>query len=255
VRVKHLVAQATAPRSSTASPRSLLDPSGPQLLRWWNGGQWGEQTQPMPGRWQGPPIAKESYGRQPWPRSYKVLAALGGVAALIILIVGIASASGNTRQADSASTAATATATPSRTPTHRPVAAQTTPVSATTAPAPVATAHASPPHPASTTPAGCHPLTNAGNCYEPGEYCRAADHGLSGIAGDREAITCEDNDGWRWEPSLSATVRPTSPQSGTSTPPHPPTPSHSASTSPPPTSPPVTVAPTPSEATSLRTRP
>jgi hypothetical protein len=38
-------------------------------------------------------------------------------------------------------------------------------------------------------------------CYEPGEYCRDSDHGSSGVAGDGEAITCEDNDGWRWEPS------------------------------------------------------
>jgi hypothetical protein len=50
-------------------------------------------------------------------------------------------------------------------------------------------------------PTGCHPLTNSGNCYEPGEYCRDDDHGASGVAGDGEAITCEDNDGWRWEPS------------------------------------------------------
>jgi hypothetical protein len=48
---------------------------------------------------------------------------------------------------------------------------------------------------------GCYPLTNGGNCYEPGEYCRDSDHGVSGVAGDGEAITCLDNDGWRWEPS------------------------------------------------------
>ena len=29
--------------------------------------------------------------------------------------------------------------------------------------------------------------------------CRDDDHGASGVAGDGEAITCEDNDGWRWE--------------------------------------------------------
>jgi hypothetical protein len=55
---------------------------------------------------------------------------------------------------------------------------------------------ASPPPP----PPACHPLDSEGNCYEPGEYCPDADHGLSGIAGDGEAIICEDNDGWRWEP-------------------------------------------------------
>jgi len=46
----------------------------------------------------------------------------------------------------------------------------------------------------------CYPLTNGGNCYEPGEYCRNSDHGISGIAGDGEAITCAYNNGWRWEP-------------------------------------------------------
>ena len=51
------------------------------------------------------------------------------------------------------------------------------------------------------TPTGCYPLTDSGGCYEPGAYCRNADHGTSGIAGDGEAITCEDNNGWRWEPT------------------------------------------------------
>jgi hypothetical protein len=60
---------------------------------------------------------------------------------------------------------------------------------------------AAPAPPASTAPAGCSPLSNEGTCYEPGEYCRDADHGISGVAGDGEAITCEDNDGWRWEPA------------------------------------------------------
>jgi hypothetical protein len=51
------------------------------------------------------------------------------------------------------------------------------------------------------TPTACYPKTDSGNCYEPGEYCRDDDHGTSGVAGDGEAITCEDNNGWRWEPS------------------------------------------------------
>ena len=49
-------------------------------------------------------------------------------------------------------------------------------------------------------PTTCHPRTSSGNCYEPGEYCSDADHGVTGIAGDGEAIVCENNDGWRWEP-------------------------------------------------------
>ncbi len=74
-----------------------------------------------------------------------------------------------------------------------PAAAAPTPVRTTPAAAPVTTA--------SSAPAGCYPLTDSGNCYEPGEYCRNADHGMSGVAGDGKPITCEDNDGWRWEPS------------------------------------------------------
>lgn len=50
------------------------------------------------------------------------------------------------------------------------------------------------------TPSGCYPKTSSGHCYEPGEYCSTADHGMSGVAGDGEAIACEDNNGWRWEP-------------------------------------------------------
>jgi phosphatidylserine/phosphatidylglycerophosphate/cardiolipin synthase-like enzyme len=49
--------------------------------------------------------------------------------------------------------------------------------------------------------AACHPLSRAGNCYEPGEDCSDADHGLTGVAGDGEAIVCEDDNGWRWEPA------------------------------------------------------
>lgn len=50
-------------------------------------------------------------------------------------------------------------------------------------------------------PAGCHPLSDEGTCYEPGEFCRDSDHGVTGVAGDGETITCEDNNGWRWEPT------------------------------------------------------
>ena len=63
-------------------------------------------------------------------------------------------------------------------------------------------APAAPPPPPSSAPAtSCYPLTNGGNCYEPGEFCRTSDHGVSGVAGDGEAIVCADNNGWRWEPA------------------------------------------------------
>ena len=47
----------------------------------------------------------------------------------------------------------------------------------------------------------CSPISNEGTCYKPGEYCRDDDHGVSGVAGDGQAIICEYNDGWRWEPA------------------------------------------------------
>jgi cardiolipin synthase len=50
------------------------------------------------------------------------------------------------------------------------------------------------------TPSTCHPRSSSGNCYEPGERCSDADHGATGVAGDGEAIVCQDRNGWRWEP-------------------------------------------------------
>ena len=72
---------------------------------------------------------------------------------------------------------------------HPPPAAPSSPPTTAAPPPP-------PPAPAAT----CHPLTNGGKCYEPGEFCRDSDHGVTGLAGDGETIRCEDNDGWRWEP-------------------------------------------------------
>jgi hypothetical protein len=72
----------------------------------------------------------------------------------------------------------------------------------TTVPAPAPSTTTQPPPPPTTAaPASCHPLTDGGNCYEPGEYCRNSDHGVTGVAGDGQTITCEDNNGWRWEPA------------------------------------------------------
>lgn len=68
------------------------------------------------------------------------------------------------------------------------------------APTPVTTL-APPPNSSPPAPAGCHPLSDEGTCYEPGEFCRDSDHGVTGVAGDGKTITCEDNDGWRWEPA------------------------------------------------------
>jgi phosphatidylserine/phosphatidylglycerophosphate/cardiolipin synthase-like enzyme len=66
-------------------------------------------------------------------------------------------------------------------------------------PAPGPTAAAS--HPTSTGANSCTPLTNAGNCYRPGEQCRTADRGSSGIDAAGQPITCREDSGWRWETS------------------------------------------------------
>ncbi len=57
------------------------------------------------------------------------------------------------------------------------------------------------PAPPPATASSCYPFSDEGTCYEPGEFCRDNDHGMTGVAGDGETITCENNDGWRWEPS------------------------------------------------------
>jgi len=68
---------------------------------------------------------------------------------------------------------------------------------------PAATAaHQSRPAPSSprlAAPAGPPAHQTAANCYEPGEFCRTATTARSAWPG-RKVITCEDNDGWRWEP-------------------------------------------------------
>jgi hypothetical protein len=147
---------------------------------------------------------------------------LGIIAALLIFSAGVAVGSGEakstgnispavtTSPANSAAGNTTAKALPTaKKPSKKHTKRSHAAVPSAKAPsAPAQTTHAAapatsapPPPPASTAPATCYPLTNGGNCYEPGEYCRNSDHGMSGVAGDGEAIICEDNDGWRWEPA------------------------------------------------------
>lgn len=92
-------------------------------------------------------------------------------------------------------------ATPSPAHTHRPHHHR-----AAVTPSPVHTRrhthrHVTPSKTGSAPRSACHPLTNSGKCYEPGEFCRNSDHGVSGVAGNGENIRCEDNNGWRWEPA------------------------------------------------------
>lgn len=78
-----------------------------------------------------------------------------------------------------------------------PVQYSAAPVRTSAAPAPTTRA----PQPVKTTTQkpSCYPLTDSGNCYKPGEYCRSSDHGATGIDAEGNPIKCEDNDGWRWE--------------------------------------------------------
>jgi hypothetical protein len=140
------------------------------------------------------------------------VAGCGCLAIVILIIIGgignaCSSSSTSTSQPVSpTSTAAVsspsfgAAATPSPTHTRHHRAAATHP--------PVHARRPSPRHrrvpPSKAAPAPrstCHPLTNSGKCYEPGEFCRNSDHGARGVAGNGEKIRCEDNNGWRWEPA------------------------------------------------------
>jgi hypothetical protein len=94
------------------------------------------------------------------------------------------------------------------TPTTTPTTASTTTTttSAKTPPVVLVPPATTPPLPSTTSsvpvvPASCTPITDEGGCYESGETCPASDYGLTGRAGDGEVITCQDNNGWRWEPT------------------------------------------------------
>lgn len=45
----------------------------------------------------------------------------------------------------------------------------------------------------------CRPLSNSGHCYYAGQYCRHADYGVRGIAGNGKRIICTTNNGIRWK--------------------------------------------------------
>jgi Protein of unknown function (DUF2510) len=53
-------------------PRSYLDPGGRQVLRWWDGARWGQETRPLPGWEQEPPVTypQQPYGQLPRQPSF-----------------------------------------------------------------------------------------------------------------------------------------------------------------------------------------
>ena len=163
---------------------------------------------------------------KPQTQRGKILSVSGvSVGLLILLIIGSAAGGGSSSPTPSppgpvASAASVlAHVSPTSSATHKAVAVSKSPAPATTSavassssPAPVCTQApattapptTAPPTAAPTTAApaapACSPLTSGGNCYEPGEFCPAKDHGVTGIAGDGKSITCEDVNGyWRWE--------------------------------------------------------
>jgi hypothetical protein len=182
-----------------------------------------------------PPGPSGPVPRKPWHKR-RWVRITGAISGALVVIIALTNHSGTSPAAATspAKPAATAPAksatpkaqapkaTPKRTkpaapaapanPTQAPASpAQTMPAAAAPAqpssPAPVQSTQPTAP-PAAATPAGCYPLSNGGTCYEPGEYCRNADHGVSGMAGDGEAITCEYNNGWRWEPASGTSGNP-----------------------------------------------
>ncbi|QUW82451.1 hypothetical protein SMIR_27920 [Streptomyces mirabilis] len=44
----------------------------------------------------------------------------------------------------------------------------------------------------------CSIVSNSGNCYEAGQYCRNRDHGASTTDAGGAGITCAYRNGWRW---------------------------------------------------------
>jgi hypothetical protein len=132
-------------------------------------------------------------------KEHKVVIAL--VAIIVLLIIGIANCGGSAAPGGNTSPlpSSSALGSPVGSPSGSSVSTPTVTASSVFTPAPPP--HTTAPAAASTTKSGCYPLTNGGNCYEPGEYCRKSDHGASGVAGDGERIICEYKNGWRWEPA------------------------------------------------------
>jgi hypothetical protein len=143
-----------------------------------------------------------------WMSGWKMPTKVIVTVAFAALVIAVAATSKpppkNTQAAVATSSTQAATTTVRSAPTRPPATTTVPPTTAppTTAPPTTAPPTTSPPTTAApATASSCTPLSDEGTCYEPGEYCRDSDHGASGVAGDGESITCEDNDGWRWEPT------------------------------------------------------
>jgi Protein of unknown function (DUF2510) len=65
-------AAARQPPGWYLDPRWYLHRTGPQVLRWWDGARWGQQTQPLPGAGQEPQLGypQQPYGQHPLQSSF-----------------------------------------------------------------------------------------------------------------------------------------------------------------------------------------
>ena len=174
----------------------------------------GRDTNPLPPYqyqpYQGPPRPP----RKPWSRRRHILT--WSVVGFFLLVGTIGSLTSPPQQPAAhhgpvipavahssspiATPAVTHTTTPpvvhATTPAPQHTTTQPAPVHSTTQPAPQHTTTAPPPPPPS-----CYPTTSTGHCYEPGEFCSNAEHGMTGVAGDGKAIKCENTDPgqtWHW---------------------------------------------------------
>ena len=166
----------------------------------------------------GPAPARSRSGRQTKRARvntrYAALITAGAVVLLVIIALGSSHGTA-TPPTDNASAVAvstpTVTASPSPTPratkavkarpkeTASSAGAVTPPPGAITPAALPSSPAAAASHSAATASASCHPVSDKGTCYKPGETCRNSDHGNSGVTASGEAIICQEKNGWRWE--------------------------------------------------------
>jgi len=114
---------------------------------------------------------------------------------VVLVTLTLAGCSSKTNSASPTTT--TSGASTAKTGTVSTVAPTTVPPSAAP-PATVAPTTA-PPVTAPPTTAACY-IDPEGNCYKAGEFCPDSLHGQT-VQGESGQITCENNNGWRWEPA------------------------------------------------------
>jgi cytoskeletal protein RodZ len=147
-----------------------------------------------------------------WVSHWKMptkLIVTGAFVALVIVSVATQPKNKSTAARATSSTTTTVEVTTTTHPATTITSPPTTTVPRTTTTvAPTTTVPPTTAPPATTSPTvavapavSCSPTSAAGNCYSAGEYCSDADHGMTGTNAEGASITCEDNNGWRWEPS------------------------------------------------------